>query len=219
MKATISGAAPDSGTLDVPLLVVALPTSPSVTPELAAVDAATNGALGRAITRRDFRGGRDETLHLAGGERGIQRILLVGMGSASDRPAALRRAGAIAARQASRLGVGRLAFYAGTLNASEIEAAGVGLGIGAWDFKEMKTAPPADEQRAPLDEAVILAADAAAGDRGVRAARAIGEGHSLARRLGMLPGNVCTPDYLADTARDIAKRLGMTTAVLGRAAM
>ena len=26
----------------------------------------------------------------------------------------------------------------------------------------------------------------------------------------MLPGNVCTPDYLADTARDIAKRLGMT---------
>jgi leucyl aminopeptidase len=107
MKPTISGAAPDFGTLDVPLLVVALPTSPSVTPELAAVDAATNGALGRAITRRDFRGGRDETLHLAGGERGIQRILLVGMGPASDRAAALRRAGAIAARQASRLGVGR----------------------------------------------------------------------------------------------------------------
>ena len=48
---------------------------------------------------------------------------------------------------------------------------------------------------------------------------AIGEGHSLARRLGMLPGNVCTPDYLADTARDIAKRLGMETTVLGREAM
>ena len=82
MKPTISGAAPDFGTLDVPLLVVALPTSPSVTPELAAVDAATNGALGRAIARRDFRGGRDETLHLAGGERGVQRVLLVGMGPA-----------------------------------------------------------------------------------------------------------------------------------------
>jgi leucyl aminopeptidase len=211
MKPTISGAAPDFGTLDVPLLVVALPTSPSVTPELAAVDAATNGALGRAITRRDFRGGRDETLHLAGGERGVQRVLLVGTGAASDRPAALRRAGAIAARQASRLGVGRLAFYAGALNASEVEAAGVGLGIGAWDFKEMKTAP--------LDEAVILAADADARSTGTRVATALGEGLALARRLSMLPGNVCTPDYLADTARDIAKRLGMQTTVMGRAAM
>ncbi len=219
MKPTISGAAPDFGTLDVPLLVIALPTSPSLAPELAAVDAATNGALGRAISRRDFRGGRDETLHLAGGERGIQRILLVGMGPAPDRPTALRRAGAIAARQASRLGVGRLAFYAGTVTASEAEAAGVGLGIGAWDFKEMKTAPPADEQRAPLDEAVILVADADARTTGTRAAAALGEGMALARRLGMLPGNVCTPDYLADTARDIAKRLGMQTTVMGRAAM
>jgi leucyl aminopeptidase len=53
----------------------------------------------------------------------------------------------------------------------------------------------------------------------VRAARAIAEGHALARRLGMLPGNVCTPDYLADTARDIAKRLGMVVTTLGREAM
>ena len=50
-------------------------------------------------------------------------------------------------------------------------------------------------------------------------ASALGEGLALARRLGMLPGNVCTPDYLADTARDIAKRLGMQTTVMGRAAM
>jgi leucyl aminopeptidase len=70
-----------------------------------------------------------------------------------------------------------------------------------------------------LTEATILAADASARDTGARAARAIGEGHSLARRLGMLPGNICTPDYLADTARDIAKRLGMLVTTLGREAM
>src|SRR5581483_2722875 len=34
-----------------------------------------------------------------------------------------------------------------------------------------------------------------------------------------LPGNVCTPDYLADTARDIAQRFGMQLTVLGRAEM
>jgi leucyl aminopeptidase len=131
----------------------------------------------------------------------------------------LRRAGAIAARQANRLGVGTLAFFAGPLTAAEAEAAALGLGVGSWDFKELKTAPPPDEQRAPLTAATILAADTAAADQGVAVARAIAEGHALARRLGMLPGNVCTPDYLADTARDIAKRLGMVVTTLDRAAM
>ncbi|HEY5220389.1 MAG TPA: leucyl aminopeptidase, partial [Gemmatimonadaceae bacterium] len=42
---------------------------------------------------------------------------------------------------------------------------------------------------------------------------------SLARTLGMMPGNLCTPEFLADTARDIAKRHGMQCTVLGRAEM
>jgi leucyl aminopeptidase len=219
MTLMLTVAAPTLAALETPLLVVALPSGPSLTDELRPVDAVTGGAVGRALTRRDFRGGRDETLHLSGGERGVLRVLLLGMGTVADRAGSLRRAGAIAGRQANKLGVGRLAFYAGALTDAEVEAIGLGLIAGAWDFKEMKTAPPADEDRAPLTAATILAADAAAGERGVRAALAIGEGHSLARRLGMLPGNVCTPDYLADTARDIAKRLNMTSAVLDRAAM
>ncbi len=219
MTLALTAAAPDFGGLDTPLLVVALAPGAALPGELAPADAASAGALGRAIARRDFRGAHDETLHVAAAERGVQRVLLVGLGPAADRTGALRRAGAIAARQAARLGVGRLAFYAGAVDAAQVEAIGLGLVAGAWDFRELKTAPPPDEQRAPLDAAVILAADQAARDAGVRAASAIGEGHSLARRLGMLPGNICTPDYLANTARDIAKRLGMQTTVLDRAAM
>ncbi len=219
MTLSLNTAAPNFGTLDTPLLVVALSSPPSVSDALAAADSAVGGAIARVIGRRDFRGSRDETLHLAGGDRGIQRVLLVGMGGVTDRAGALRRAGAIAARQANRLGVGTLAFFAGPLTAADAEAAGLGLAAGSWDFKELKTAPPADEQRAPLAEATLLAADSTAADRGVGVARAIAEGHALARRLGMLPGNVCTPDYLADTARDIAKRLGMVVTTLDRAAM
>src|SRR4051812_27163341 len=117
MTLSLQIAAPDFGSLDTPLLVVAFPSSATMSAELAGADTATGGALGRALTRRDFRGGRDETLHLAGGaqERGVQRVLLVGIGSASDRTSALRRAAAIAARQANRFGVGRLAFFAGNL--------------------------------------------------------------------------------------------------------
>ena len=219
MALNVTGRDADLGRLDTPLLIVALGSNPTVDAALDAADRATNGALRRAVERRDFRGGRDELLHLAGGAQGVQRVLLVGMGSGTDRVGGIRRAATLGARQAQRMGVARAAFYAGALDATAAEAATLGVIAGAWDFKEMKTAPPAEEQRAPLDEVVILGADAAARDRGVAAGLAIGEGHSLARRLGMLPGNVCTPDYLADTARDIAKRHGMKVTVLGRAEM
>jgi leucyl aminopeptidase len=70
-----------------------------------------------------------------------------------------------------------------------------------------------------LTEVVVLSANPSAAEAGIARGRAIGEGHSLARRLGMLPGNVCTPEYLAATAGEIAKRHGMTLTVLGRAEM
>ena len=204
------------GGLETPLLVLALPAGTGMTAELEPADRATSGAIGRALQRRDFRGSRDETLHFAGSETGIQRVLLVGLGRVSDRVGALRRAGAIAARQAGRLGVGALAFFAGSLSAAEAEATALGLVAGAWDFRELKLPPPADEQRAVLERATLVAAGV---DDALRAARAIGEGHALARRLGMLPGNVCTPDYLADTAQQIAARYDMSITVLGRAEM
>src|SRR5205085_10086461 len=49
--------------------------------------------------------------------------------------------------------------------------------------------------------------------------QAIGSGQSLARRLAMMPSNLCTPDYLAETARELAQRHGMDVTVLGRREM
>src|SRR3954466_11245872 len=113
MTLKLTAASPNFSSLDTPLLVVALAAAPTPPDELKPIDVVTGGALGRALTRRDFRGGRDETLHLAGGEKGVQRVLFVGMGPGTDRVSSLRRAGAIAGRQANKLGVGRMAFFAG----------------------------------------------------------------------------------------------------------
>jgi leucyl aminopeptidase len=222
MPLTLAVRAADLGTIDTPLLVLALPSvaaGAGLDDALAPLDRRVGGVLRRAVERRDFRGGRDEMLHLTSTANGVERLLLVGLGKATERASALRRAAALAGRQAGKLGVSKLAFHAGALTETEAEAVAGGLIAGAWDFKEMKTPPPAEEQRDTLAEASILAVDVAAVERGVATGRAIGEGHSLARRLGMLPGNVCTPDYLADTARDIAKRHGMVVTVLGREAM
>jgi leucyl aminopeptidase len=131
----------------------------------------------------------------------------------------LRRAGAIGRPSGESARRRKLAFFAGPLTGRRGGSRGARpRGRIEGTLKNSKTARPTDEQRAPLTDATILA-DGAAAEAGVRAARAIAEGHALARRLGMLPGNVCTPDYLADTARDIAKRLGMVVTTLGREAM
>ncbi|HEY7236678.1 MAG TPA: leucyl aminopeptidase [Gemmatimonadaceae bacterium] len=218
MSIALSVRAADFGAVDTPLLVLALPSSPGVDDTLNPLDRRLGGILRRTLERREFRGGRDEMLHLSSAAAGVERVLLVGFGKAEDRAASLRRAAALASRQAAKLGVRRLAFFAGALTESETEAIAVGLNAGAWDFKELKTPPPAEDARDPLEEAVILGSGAAV-ERGVATGRAIGDGQSLARRLGMLPGNICTPDYLADTAREIGQRYGMTVTVLGRAEM
>lgn len=219
MTLSISVRPADFRALDAPLLAIAFPAGPSFAEELTPVDQATGGALRRAVERRDFRGARDEMVHLSGASSGIQRVLLVGLGKTTDRAGAIRRAATLAARHGNRLGSGRLAFFAGALSEVEAEAATVGLIAGAWDFKELKSTPPAEDQRAPLDEAMVLGPRDGAVERGVETGRAIGEGYALARRLGMLPGNICTPDYLAETARDIGRRFAMTVTVLGRAEM
>jgi leucyl aminopeptidase len=215
MTLTLSAGPTDLGALDTPLLVVALPAGAGADATLAPLDQTLDGALSRTFERRDFRGARDETLHLSGTASGPRRVLLVGLGKVTDRPGALRRAGAIAARQAGRMGVGELAFHAGALNASETEALAVGLAAGAWDYTDTKTPPPAEERRAPLRSARILGANAA----GLVSGIAIAEGHGLARTLGMMPGNLCTPDFLAQTAREIGARHGLTVTVQGRAEM
>ncbi len=215
MTLSLSTGPADLGALDTPLLVVALPAGATVDATLAPLDRTLGSALTRTLERRDFRGGRDETLHLTGAATGPRRVLLIGLGTPAARAGALRRAGAIAARHGGRMGVGALAFYAGPLDATETEALAVGLAAGAWEYTDTKTPPPADERRDPLISARILGGNAA----GLTSGIAIAEGHGLARTLGMMPGNLCTPELLAQTARDIGARHGLTVTVQGRAEM
>jgi leucyl aminopeptidase len=205
--------ASDLGGLAIPGLAV-LVDQGSGLPSLGSLDSAIASAISRVMARRDFRAGRDETMHLLGVEGGIERVLLVGMGKVTDRPAALKRAAALAARRATQAGFGRLAIFAGPLTGAEAEVVALGAIAGSWEMKEFQTPPPDEERRAPLAEVIVIgAADV---EEGVARGRAVGEGHTLARRLGMLPGNVCTPDYLAQTAREIAERHGMQVTVWGR---
>lgn len=117
------------------------------------------------------------------------------------------------------MGVGRLAAWTPRLDSTTAEALGVGLNLGCWDYPDLKTPPQPDERRAPLSGAVIVAANARSLRQAASAATAMGEGYALTRRLAMMPGNLCTPETLAQTARDIARRHEMEVTVLGRSEM
>ena len=82
--------------IETPLLALILGPDPQLDASLAPLDKSLGGALGRTLSRRDFRGGRDETLLVVGGETGVQRVLLVGRGPSALKHASARRASASA---------------------------------------------------------------------------------------------------------------------------
>jgi leucyl aminopeptidase len=220
MAVTLAARSGNPASANTPLLAVLLPAGGASLPrELRTLNQAMGGSLGRALTRRDFRGGRDELLHLAGGARGPRRVLLVGLGASADRALALRRAATLAGRQAHRMGAGSLTLWAESLDERGIEVVGVGLQLGAWEYADLKTPPPPADTRDPLTSATILVGDAKASQPAIDRAVAIGAGYDVARRLAMMPGNVCTPEVLADAAIDIGKRHRLAVTVLGRKEM
>jgi len=215
MSLSISVRPVDLSGLDRFSLAIALPPAAPMTAALRPVDVALNGALARTLERKDFGGTKDEVLHLAGGSAGAQRVLLVGLGK-DAKGDALQRAASLAARRAQSLGIERLAFYAGGASGDAVERIAVGLQLGAWEYTDLKSPPPEEEQKPRLSEVVIHVDDVTGAAAAARVGEAIGAGYDLARKLAMMPGNVCTPDYLADTARDLARRHELAVAVLGR---
>src|SRR4029450_7374236 len=125
----------------------------------------------------------------------------------------------LAGRQAHKAGAGQVTIWTPRVDKAGVEAIGVGLNLGAWEYTDLRTPPSPDERRAPLTSATLLAPNNAAMRGAASAASAIGAGYDLTRRLAMMPGNVCTPEFLSDTARDVAKRHRMAVTVLGRKEM
>lgn len=216
MAPRFSAAPLDFKAMAAQFIVVALHDGSVLDTPLRTLDELLAGSLQRALDSREFRGARDEQLHLTASNG--MRVLLVGTGTPDDRSIALRRAAAIGTRQARKLGARMLAFYGGDIGGREIEAAVTGISAAAWSYNELKLPTPDKDKRAELESAVILASDTSA-EESVRTGEAIGAGQSLARLLAMMPGNLCTPDYLANVASEIAQRFKMGLTILGRAEM
>jgi len=214
----------DFSGLKTPLLI--LPVAKAAFPaSLAALDKASGGALGRCWASGDFTGAKDDTALLYPGAGGAERVLLVGIGEAAQASAAmLRRAAAIGGKKARTLGVpaacvGFVRESAPRVAAGRAgQALAEGVPFGAWHYPDLKRPP---ESPKPNFELCELVTDVADGEftAGVASGTAIGIGQALTRGLQVLPGNTCTPEFVADRAREIATRHGMAVTVMDRAAI
>jgi len=176
-------------------------------------DKSTRGLLGKLLQAGDIDGKCEQTLMLHHPQgAGCERVLLVGCGKQGDFDAAVyRKAVAIAAHAVNASGATDAVSYLADLDVSGRDSAWkiatlAEITRGALYLPdELKSSR--DKQSRPLRRMGINAdaADVKAARAALVEGMAIASGVELARRLGNLPGNICTPSYLADQARELAK--------------
>jgi leucyl aminopeptidase len=172
-----------------------------------ALDKDSGGLLSAALKSGEFKGKAGDTLmlHSTGSSR---RLLLVGTGDNDGSRETLRKtidgAGkallASSAAQAAlyigalKLSKGEQSWFLGTLARSIVSA--------AYRYGTTLSKP----KPAPKLTRLTVLGDAGAGARAaLTRGRHAGEGINLARELANLPGNHCTPEHLARTARRLAR--------------
>lgn len=192
------------------------------------LDAICGNALSKLIENGDFEGRSGTSLmlhHLPSAPS--ERILLVGLGKAKtfgdkDYCTAVRT-GLKALRDS---GATSAVLTLTTLplrkrsSAWKIRQAATIAQETAYRFEQFKSKK---NNKAPKLNSLILTVDSRkeipAAESALAQGLAIGAGVSLARDLGNTPGNVCTPEHLAETARQLALEHALGCKVLERADM
>jgi len=214
-------------TLAVDCLVVGVFDEAELGGEARGIDAASGGRLQRLLSAGDFAGRSGETLLLTD-MTGLAatRVLLVGLGTrAQHSRRTWRRAWGTAVGALARTRIGSVALAIDRPAARELDDYYLGravaeiAGATLYRINDLKTAkkPPPPSLKKVL-AGPVRKAEAAV--RGFRHGAAIAAAAAVQRDLANLPANVCTPTYLAEEARALARRQkSLTAKVLDEAAI
>jgi leucyl aminopeptidase len=186
-----------------------------------------DGAITAAVKSGDISGKPGSTLLLRGGA-GLtaERVLLVGLGKEEPvTPKDYTAAVQALARMLPSLGA---SDALAALPFDRVRDREPGWAIQALvlalrearyrfdDLKSKKEPVPAGVRKIAL---ALDASSASAGRAVLAQAEALANGVDLTKDLGNLPPNICTPTYLANTAKKLAKQFGFGVEVLDRKQM
>ena len=225
MEFSIKSGGPEKAGCD--CIAVGIYESRKLTAAARGLDKAARGHLNAVLRRGDMEGKGGTTL-LLHGIPGVsaERVLLVGLGKEEEfGDKAYRDAIATTVRALRNTGSKHA-----LLTLSDIPLAKRNT---AWRVRQGVLVVEAalyrpDRLKSKKDDAPasLAALSFSVSQKDVSAARsalaegqAIGRGMNLTRELGNLPANICTPTYLAEQARQLAKTFKLKCEVLDRARM
>jgi len=192
-------------------IIIGIYENQQLSPLAASVDKLNQGIITQLIERGDIKGKNAETLlinHLP--DSSIERILLVGLGEQQKLTAKLFRKALSSAISAAK------ALKIKSVNCSlvDIEIKGFDsqwktrqiievFNDAIYQFQESKSIK---ESATELEKIIINVTDQtkSAAETGLKQGLAIAKGMDLSKHLADLPGNYCTPTYLAEQATSIA---------------
>jgi leucyl aminopeptidase len=222
MEFSIKASAPEK--LKTGCLIVAAFSDKGLCPQGESVNAASKGLLARLIKRDlEDKAGSLLPLPLLPGVQ-AERVLVVSLGKQADYgDKAMRTALATTGRWLAQHSCADAALCAtdllppqGSLPATLRSAAQL-VGDAAYRFDAPRAKKDGSRRgTAKLDFILVARSDNAA-KTGLTQGAAIAEGMALARDLGNLPANVCTPSYLAETAQKLGKQFKFKVTVFDKA--
>lgn len=189
------------------------------------LDKAAAGHISELLRRGDMEGKAGNTL-LLHKVPGIEadRVLLVGLGKEREfREKEYRAAIATTVRTLNETG-----GFDGTLYLTELPVKKRDV---AWRVRQAvmtsvetlyrfdRLKSKKDEVRRPLRKLTFCVerrGELATAEQALMEGQAIAAGMNLMKNLANLPGNICTPTYLAEQARALAKEHGLAAEILGR---
>ena len=207
-------------------VVVGVYADGKLTPSASLIDVASGGALAAAAKRSDLPVKRGAVLLMAGiTGLAAERVLVVGLGKKDElKSKGLAEVVRTAVRTLGASGAGSALFalaevpVPGASAADNVRTIIVAAREAVFRSDELKSQKEDDGALAKI-VFPIEKAEAAAMGTAVAMGVALANGCELTKRLGNLPPNICTPTYLADTAKQMGKDFGFKVDVLDRKQM
>lgn len=202
-------------------IVIGVYENKKLSPQAEALDG--KGAISAVVKSGDITGKTGSTLLLRKIDgAAAERVLLIGLGKEQASDKDFSTAISAVARVLASLGAADavLALPQDAVKdrdaAWQVRTAVLAIRENAYRFDELKSKKDTSTGGVKKIAIAVPAADAAVARDAVAQAVALANGMDLTKDLGNLPGNYCTPTYLANTAKKLAKDFKLGVEVLDR---
>lgn len=192
-------------------VIVGIYEDATLSPTAEAIDKQADGLISRLVKRGDIKGKSKQTLLIHDVPNSpIERLLVVGLGKQGKidqfKYTGIINAAAAAIIKANAADITVCLAEVDVNNTDEawrVEQLATVFGGQLYRFDQCKS----DKGEAPtLDKVQVYVSDATNGNAALLRAEAITQGMNVCKELGNLPGNICTPTYLAEQGQQMAKQ-------------